>query len=87
MASVPMPMGTGEAPTLAGEASGLQSLRSLKNLQSLQLNLSDAAAAFEAVPAAPATLREIEIHLTGEDWQTDVLDKLAQRLGAQVWDV
>ncbi|KAF8060481.1 Gspt2 [Scenedesmus sp. PABB004] len=76
MSSVP-------AGGLESEPSGLQSLRSLTNLHSLQLNISDAAPVLEAVPSAPATLRELELHLTGDNWRSSVLDKVATQLGAQ----
>ncbi|KAF6264354.1 hypothetical protein COO60DRAFT_177559 [Scenedesmus sp. NREL 46B-D3] len=53
------------------------------NLQSLQLNTSDAAPLLEAMPSVPHSVREIELHLTGEDWQTNALDKIAGQLGSQ----
>lgn len=78
MASVPQPLDG------AAEPSGLQSLKSLTNLQSLQLNMCHPAPMLEAVPSVASTLREIELHLTGENWQTSVLDKIANQLGSQV---
>lgn len=75
MSSVPQPVDS---------SSGLQSLKSLTNLQSLQLNTSDAAPLLEAMPSVPHSVREIELHLTGEDWQTSALDKIADQLGSQV---
>ncbi|WIA35208.1 hypothetical protein OEZ86_003671 [Tetradesmus obliquus] len=74
MSSVPQPVDS---------SSGLQSLKSLTNLQSLQLNTSDAAPLLEAMPSVPHSVREIELHLTGEDWQTSALDKIADQLGSQ----
>jgi hypothetical protein len=74
MSSVPQPV----------EGSGLQSLKSLTNLQSLQLNTSDAAPLLEAMPSVPHSVREIELHLTGENWQTNALDTIAEQLGSQV---
>lgn len=65
-------------------SSGLHSLKSLTNLQSLQLNAWDAAPLLEAVPSAPATLKDLELHLSGDNWQSSVLDKVATQLGQQV---
>jgi hypothetical protein len=74
MSSVPPPV----------EGSGLQSLKSLTNLQSLQLNTCDAAPLLEAMPSVPHSVREIELHLTGKNWQTNALDQIADQLGSQV---
>jgi len=77
-------MASGPLAFECAEPSGLHSLKSLTNLQSLQLNISDAAPVLEAAGAAPHTLRDIELHLTGENWQTSVLDQIATLLGSQV---
>lgn len=71
-------------PLEAASESGLQRLSSLKNLQSLQLNVHDAGPVLEAVPSVPGTLRSLELHLTGDNWQSSVLDKIATQLGSQV---
>lgn len=67
----------------ASDSSGLQRLSSLKNLQSLQLNVHDAGPVLEAVPSVPGTLKSLELHLTGDNWQSNVLDKIATQLGSQ----
>lgn len=69
---------------LEAAESGLQRLSSLTNLQSLQLNSNDVGPVLEAVPSAPTTLRSLELHLTGDNWGSTVLDKIAVQLGAQV---
>jgi hypothetical protein len=68
----------------ASDGSGLQRLSSLTNLQSLQLNVHDAGPVLEAVPSVPGTLKSLELHLTGDNWQSSVLDKIATQLGSQV---
>lgn len=64
--------------------SGMQRLSSLTNLQSLQLNAHDIWPVLEAVPSVPTTLRSLELHLTGDNWQSSILDKIATQLGSQV---
>jgi hypothetical protein len=63
---------------------GMQRLSSLTNLQSLQLNAHDVGPVLEAVPSVPTTLRSLELHLTGDNWQSSILDKIATQLGSQV---
>lgn len=69
---------------LEAAESGLQRLSSLTNLQSLHLNANDVGPVLEAMPSVPATLRSLKLHLTGDNWQSSVLDKIATQLGAQV---
>ena len=65
------------------ETSGLESMKSLTNLQSLQMSTGDAGVVLEAMPSAPLSLSELELHLHGEDWSEDVLDKVTAQLGSQ----
>lgn len=64
--------------------SGLQRLSSLTNLHSLHLSTNGVTPVLEAMPSVPATLRDLELHLTGDNWQSSVLDKIASQLGTQV---
>lgn len=80
MSSGPLPPEGGGG----GSSRSLRSLRSLTNLQSLHLNTCDAAPVLEAMPSAPRTLKALELHLTGDNWQSSVLDQVANQLGSQV---
>ena len=71
--------------SLEAAESGLQRLSSLTNLQSLHLNTNDVGPVLEAMHSSvPATLKELKLHLTGDNWQSSVLDKIATQLGSQV---
>jgi hypothetical protein len=65
------------------ETSGLESMRSLTNLQALQMSTTDADMVLEAMPSAPLSVSELELHLHGENWSEDVLDKVTAQLGSQ----
>lgn len=71
------------APDDAGAASGLQSFRSLRNLQSLHLNTDDAAPVLEGVTNIPS-LKEVDLHLSGDAWESSVFDRIANTFGSQV---
>lgn len=71
--------------SMASEAlpDGLESLRSLTNLQSLQMNIVDAAPVLEAMPSVPATMTDLELHLHGDNWSEDVLERITGEIGSQ----